>query len=124
MRRVSRASRRTTPTATPSVTPKKTRKTSLDNGAGSSVKHLTSSDLHAVVSISADEGSEATPAASFYPITQPLIRDKKLKRTNMMKRRESQALLEGVRNKRLNGNLDLASSSPENNSSASMNPMH
>ena len=112
MRRVSRASRRTTPTATPSVTPKKTRKTSLD-GAG--VKHLTS-DFAAVVTISADEGSETTSAPN-YPTP---IRDKKLKRTNMMKRRESQALLEGVRKNRLNGNLDLASSSPENNSSASM----
>ena len=95
MRRVSRASRRTTPTATPAVTPKKTRKTSLEG----IVMNLT--DL--AVTISADEGSETS--ANPTP-----IRDKKLKRTNLMKRRESQALLEGVRKNRLNGcNLD-----PEN----------
>ena len=90
MRRVSRASRRTTPTATPSTTPK-ARKTSLEGA----VKQLT--DL--AVTISAEDGTEpATPQAP--------VKDKKLKRTNLMKRRESQALLEGVRKNRLNGNTD------------------
>ena len=90
MRRVSRASRRTTPNATPKVTPKN-RKTSLEG----IVKHLT--DL--AVTISADDASDENS------ITVP-FKDKKLKRTNLMKRRESQALLEGVRKNRLNGNVD------------------
>ena len=92
MRRVSRASRRTTPTATPKVTPK-ARKASLEG----IVKHLT--DL--AVTISADDGSDCSASTSAVP-----LRDKKLKRTNMMRRRESQALLEGVRKNRLNGNVD------------------
>ena len=100
MRRVSRASRRTTPTATPSVTPKKTRKSSVEGMGGKPLAE--------------DEDTLATSLV--HPLVGP-IRDKKLKRTNMMKRRESQALLEGVRKNRLNGNLDLVSS--ENNSSAS-----
>ena len=91
MRRVSRASRRTTPNATPTTTPKN-RKTSIEGA----VKHLT--DL--AVTISADE---STPTNT---ITKIPIRDKKLKRTNLMKRRESQALLEGVRKNRHNSNFD------------------
>ena len=96
MRKVSRASKRTTPTATP-TTIQKNRKTSLE---GVAVKHL--ADF--AVTISADEGSESSN-----PGSGSWIDNKKLKRTNLMKRRESQALLEGVRKNRgagLNGNFD------------------
>ena len=74
------------------------------------VKHLT--DL--AVTISAEDATTTTelstiPATGNAPsgITKiiPLM-DKKLKRTNLMKRRESQALLEGVRKNRHNSNFD------------------
>merc|ERR1712224_751049 len=91
MRRVSRASRRTTPTATPTTVPKN-RKTSID----SAVKHLT--DL--AVTISAEDASTDTTPTN--PTRIIPLKDKKLKRTNLMKRRESQALLEGVRKNRHN----------------------
>ena len=73
------------------------------------VKHLT--DL--AVTISAEDATttelSTIPAAGNAPsgITKiiPLM-DKKLKRTNLMKRRESQALLEGVRKNRHNSNFD------------------
>lgn len=91
MRRVSRVT--PTPTPTPKVTPKTgTRKTSLEG----IVKHLT--NLAVTISDGSDTGDSSTPLRR---------KDKKLKRTNLMKRRESQALLEGVRkNRGLSGNAD------------------
>ena len=107
MRRVSRASRRTTPTATPKVNPKN-RKTSIEEAVKHTtevVKNVNKQLTDLAVTISADENlSDETS------ITVPL-KDKKLKRTNLMTRRESQACLErteGVRKNKLNGNVDSA----------------
>ena len=83
-----------------------------DRNDSSDIKDSDEKNVKKKLVISASEGhnradtAESSSDEHFPPVTQKYERkfhslDKKLKRTNLMKRRESQALLEGIRKTRL-----------------------